>query len=181
VALEEGPSFSQENRPSPRARVSSAHLIITTMLLNFWTIVMTLVTARVDEVWAFSTTTTTLRRQRRRRVEARGLLSDLPPEGVSAAIAGGTVGVLGSIVAIEYKKRAVQKSKDCPYCSGRGSLTCAGCLGTGMVGDVPCPVCLGVKAIACENCKGRGRFIPTMLDSRASRDPETAAEDIGLL
>mmetsp|Transcript_17049 Transcript_17049/g.53239 ORF Transcript_17049/g.53239 Transcript_17049/m.53239 type:complete len:139 (+) Transcript_17049:32-448(+) len=106
------------------------------------------------------------------------VLESATSEEIVSAVAGGAVGVLGSVVAIEAKKMKVQKSKDCPYCNGRGSLVCAGCLGQG---GPDCPVCFGVHVIPCENCKGRGRFIPTMLDRRASRDPETAAEDIGLL
>jgi len=112
----------------------------------------------------------------------RRLFESSTTESIASAVAGGTVGVLGSVIAIEAKKAAYQKSKDCPYCDGSGSLMCAGCLGSGLAADgSKCVVCSGVKAISCENCKGRGRFIPTMLDSRASRDPETAAEDIGLL
>jgi len=99
-------------------------------------------------------------------------------EGVASAVAGGTIGVLGSVVAIEMKKAKVQLSKNCPYCMGTGSLMCAACLGAN---DPSCPVCAGQGLVSCENCKGRGRFIPTMLDRRASRDPESAAEDIGLL
>lgn len=99
-------------------------------------------------------------------------------EEMVSALAGGTVGVLGSVIAIEAKKMKVQKSKECPYCNGRGSLVCAGCLSSD---SKNCAVCYGQGLIPCENCKGRGRFIPTMLDRRASRDPETAAEDVGLL
>ena len=41
-------------------------------------------------------------------------------------------------------------------------------------------LCGGRTVHTCENCKGRGRFIPTMLDARVSRDPETELEEIGL-
>ena len=41
-------------------------------------------------------------------------------------------------------------------------------------------MCDGQKVHTCENCKGRGRFIPTMLDSRISRDPESELEEVGL-
>mmetsp|Transcript_5359 Transcript_5359/g.13749 ORF Transcript_5359/g.13749 Transcript_5359/m.13749 type:complete len:131 (-) Transcript_5359:88-480(-) len=90
----------------------------------------------------------------------------LTSEEVSCAMAGGTVGVLGSVLAIEAKKLKIQKSKECPYCEGVGSLPAGD--GSG-------------ARVVCENCKGRGRFIPTFLDRRASRDPETSAEDVGLL
>lgn len=116
----------------------------------------------------------------RRRLFEHGAVQQF--EGLAAALAGGTVGVLGSVLAIERKLQTVQESKDCPYCDGHGVLLCAGCLGTGLAPDgSPCPVCGGLKYISCENCKGRGRFMPTMLDSRASRDPESDAENIGLL
>lgn len=113
----------------------------------------------------------------RREPVLQSVFDSAGTEEVVSAIAGGTVGVLGSVLAIEVKKMKVQKSKECPYCNGKGSLVCAGCLGE----SSDCIVCSGVRVIPCENCKGRGRFIPTMLDRRASRDPETAAEDIGLL
>lgn len=68
---------------------------------------------------------------------------------------------------------------------GTGGITCASCLGTGFVttsaGErVACGMCDGQKVHTCENCKGRGRFIPTMLDSRISRDPESELEEVGL-
>ena len=46
--------------------------------------------------------------------------------------------------------------------------------------SAPCPMCNGQCVHSCENCKGRGRFIPTMLDARVSRDPESELEEIGL-
>ena len=59
-------------------------------------------------------------------------------------------------------------------------LACAACLGTGLTDGEPCRLCGGRTVHTCENCKGRGRFIPTMLDARVSRDPETELEEIGL-
>jgi DnaJ-class molecular chaperone len=68
---------------------------------------------------------------------------------------------------------------------GTGAITCARCLGSGVVMNAagesaPCPMCNGQCVHSCENCKGRGRFIPTMLDARVSRDPESELEEIGL-
>lgn len=68
---------------------------------------------------------------------------------------------------------------------GTGGLTCAECLGTGTrtttAGEtLTCGLCSGQGVHSCENCKGRGRFIPTMLDSRISRDPESELEELGL-
>ena len=87
--------------------------------------------------------------------------------------------------AIEAKKVKTLKSKQCPYCMGTGAITCARCLGSGVVMNAagesaPCPMCNGQCVHSCENCKGRGRFIPTMLDARVSRDPESELEEIGL-
>ena len=135
-----------------------------------WSAVAIMLATTLECAAGFQAATTPLRRPLSRR-----WLFPAPGEGLAAALAGGTVGVIGSVVAIEAKQRAVQKSKDCPYCNGTGSLICAACLGAG------CPACNHMGSIVCENCKGRGRFIPTMLDSRASRDPESSAEDIGLL
>ena len=87
--------------------------------------------------------------------------------------------------AIEAKKESVKSSKNCPYCEGTGSITCADCLGstTRMTagGEVlACKTCDARGVHTCENCKGRGRFIPSFLDKRASRDPESELEEIGL-
>jgi hypothetical protein len=43
-----------------------------------------------------------------------------------------------------------------------------------------CKTCDARGVHTCENCKGRGRFIPSFLDKRASRDPESELEEIGL-
>ena len=87
--------------------------------------------------------------------------------------------------AIEAKKQKVKASKRCPYCMGTGQIECASCLGAGvrttLGGDeVMCGVCNGRGVHSCENCKGRGRFIPTLLDARISRDPESELEEVGL-
>ena len=89
---------------------------------------------------------------------------------------GASMGVFGSIFAINVKKIKIMKDKECPYCCGSGNLKCAGCLGRA----TGCETCASLGCIKCENCKGRGRFIPTMLDQRISRDPETELEEFGL-
>lgn len=51
---------------------------------------------------------------------------------------------------------------DCDICSGRGSLTCSGCRGTGLA-TVPssysdkCVVCYGQGTQICPNCDGAGK------------------------
>jgi len=87
----------------------------------------------------------------------------------------------GSVIAIEAKRVKVKKSKQCPYCDGAGTITCAHCLGTLVAADgSPCHVCEGRGVHTCENCKGRGRAVPLMLDARISRDPENELEEVGV-
>ena len=120
------------------------------------------------------------RRPAPRPTAPRFELGHVTAEGLASAFLGGTVGAVGSVVAIEAKRVKVKKSKQCPYCDGTGAIACAACLGTGLTDGEPCRLCGGRTVHTCENCKGRGRFIPTMLDARVSRDPETELEEIGL-
>ena len=120
------------------------------------------------------------RRPAPRPTAPRFELGHVTAEGLASAFLGGTVGAVGPVVAIEAKRVKVKKSKQCPYCDGTGAIACAACLGTGLTDGEPCRLCGGRTVHTCENCKGRGRFIPTMLDARVSRDPETELEEIGL-
>jgi DnaJ-class molecular chaperone len=110
---------------------------------------------------------------------------------LTAAFGGGTIGVLGTLAALELKKKEVKERSQCPYCSGSGQLTCATCLGGGTVmlagragssagSKQSCPSCEGNGYITCVNCKGDGKVVPTMLDGTVSRDPESELEDIGM-
>ena len=116
---------------------------------------------------------------------------------VSAGVIGGSFGVMGTLVALEFKKMEVRERAQCPYCIGTGHLTCATCLGSGVVtctreivgenGMVTlsvtkqsCPDCNADGYITCVNCKGDGRLVPTMLDTSVSRDPESELDDIGM-
>ena len=100
------------------------------------------------------------------------------------------MGVVMTLIAIELKKKAVTKDNLCPYCVGSGQLTCAQCCGTGTLVmsnqetgkevSMACPMCGGRAQITCINCKGDGRSTPVMLDRKASRDPETEMEDVGM-
>jgi DnaJ-class molecular chaperone len=95
-----------------------------------------------------------------------------------------------TLIAIEAKKKDVQKDNECPYCCGGGELTCAQCLGTGAlvmsnentgkIVSMACPSCGGRAQVTCINCKGDGRSTPVFLNRRASRDPETELEDVGM-
>ena len=104
----------------------------------------------------------------------------------AAAVGGGSIGVLGTLLALELKKREVKARSNCPYCGSCGHLTCASCMGGGTLtmasatGKQSCPSCDASGRVTCVNCKGDGRLIPTMLDSSISRDPESEYENIGL-
>mmetsp|Transcript_8383 Transcript_8383/g.18006 ORF Transcript_8383/g.18006 Transcript_8383/m.18006 type:complete len:209 (+) Transcript_8383:47-673(+) len=50
---------------------------------------------------------------------------------LAAAFAGGTVGVMGSLIAWELRHLRDRESKYCPYCLGTGQLRCGGCFGQG--------------------------------------------------
>ena len=110
---------------------------------------------------------------------------------VAAGVTGGTVGVVGTLIALEIKKKKVQSRSSCPYCTPGptpGRLACAECLGTGLLlgvdGDTKtkcvCPRCNGRGTVVCVNCKGDGRALPTILDAKVSRDPETEMEEVGM-
>jgi DnaJ-class molecular chaperone len=108
---------------------------------------------------------------------------------LSAGIIGGSFGVVGTLVALEFKKMEVRERAQCPYCIGTGQLTCATCLGCGVVTSTredgvamqqSCPDCEGTGYTTCINCKGDGRLVPTMLDTSVSRDPESELDDIGM-
>ena len=111
-------------------------------------------------------------------------------DDLACFFAGGAFGVMGSLLALEYKKLQMRQRSHCPYCKGRGRLTCALCCGTGVVQVAvagqsqmtvaDCPLCSGKGETTCINCKGDGRLVPLMLDRRASRDPEDELEEIGM-
>ncbi|CAM9361474.1 unnamed protein product [Discosporangium mesarthrocarpum] len=106
---------------------------------------------------------------------------------------GGSVGVIGTIVAIQMKIGQVRELTQCPYCRSSGQLPCALCFGLGSVQVVEgavggvggrlvtrtCPACLGKTYVTCINCKGDGRAMPNFLNKKVSRDPESEIEDVG--
>ena len=119
------------------------------------------------------------------------VVNAIPPEvaqdiyDISAGVAGGSIGVVGTLFALEFKKYEVRRRSQCPYCLGTGHLTCAVCLGDGYVlgqngARQSCPECEGVGHITCVNCKGDGKLVPAMLDTAISRDPESEFDDIGM-
>lgn len=71
---------------------------------------------------------------------------------ITAAIAGGTVGVMGTIIALEVRRQRVKERKQCPYCRGTGKLPCATCC---TVGAVPSGSVLAAQE-PCGACHERG-------------------------
>lgn len=71
---------------------------------------------------------------------------------ITAAIAGGTVGVMGTIITLEVRRQRVKERKQCPYCRGTGKLPCATCY---TVGAVPCGDALTAQT-GCAACNERG-------------------------
>mmetsp|Transcript_40653 Transcript_40653/g.53534 ORF Transcript_40653/g.53534 Transcript_40653/m.53534 type:complete len:201 (-) Transcript_40653:242-844(-) len=119
-----------------------------------------------------------------------GQLADELVAGTLNGLAGGAIGVMGTLFALEFKKQKVQKRSECPYCNGQGHLQCTACLATGVVEIMTadgmtksygCGYCEGTGHITCVNCKGDGRAVPLMLNRKASRDPESEMEDIGII
>ncbi|CAN8062272.1 unnamed protein product [Agarophyton chilense] len=86
---------------------------------------------------------------------------------ITAAFAGGTVGVMGTIITLEVRRHKVKERKQCPYCRGSGKLPCATCY---TVGSLPsaaavasqksCSTCNEKGFLLCNHCDGDGRLIP---------------------
>lgn len=86
---------------------------------------------------------------------------------IAAAIAGGTVGVMGTIITLEVRRQNVKERKQCPYCHGLGKLPCATCYSVGSLPSIsavasqePCPQCQHRGHLQCNHCDGDGRLIP---------------------
>lgn len=74
---------------------------------------------------------------------------------ITAAIAGGTVGVMSTIIALEVRRQHVKERKQCPYCRGTGKLPCANCC---TLGAVPSSNTLTAQE-ACSCCGERGYLL----------------------
>ena len=84
---------------------------------------------------------------------------------------GGTVGVIGTVIAAGIKKDQVKERLQCVYCEGSGQIMCGHCLGTGKIsyynealGELvlgeTCPNCEGTGTVVCINCQGSGMSVP---------------------
>lgn len=71
---------------------------------------------------------------------------------ITAAIAGGTVGVMGTIITLEVRRQRVKERKQCPYCRGTGKLPCANCY---TVGALPSGSALTAQE-SCTSCHSHG-------------------------
>ncbi|CAM9388277.1 unnamed protein product, partial [Hapterophycus canaliculatus] len=109
-----------------------------------------------------------------------------------AGVAGGSVGVLGTLIQLELKQEKLKSRRNCPYCDGSGKLVCALCCsagtfttklpGSGVYTTLACPGCAGKKYIACLNCRGDGRAVPRELDRKTADAAEVdlRLEEIGM-
>ena len=85
----------------------------------------------------------------------------------AAALAGGTVGVMGTLICLEVVMKRARERKQCPYCRGTGRLPCGVCCTIGGVpfrgakgGEKDCEECGKVGFLMCNHCEGSGRLIP---------------------
>lgn len=82
---------------------------------------------------------------------------------------GGSVGVVGTVIATLVKKGQVKDRLKCTYCEGEGEIICGVCLGRGTV-QIPhadgswsmgkCDTCEGTGTVVCINCQGSGLCVP---------------------
>jgi len=106
---------------------------------------------------------------------ARGEMTPMVQE-LLAAFAGGTVGVMLTLVALESWRQRAAEQQLCPYCRGSGRLQCGVCFGIGAVpdetlafGEVKCESCKGSGAPQCNHCEGSGRLLPIRYDRALRR------------
>ncbi|CAM9320833.1 unnamed protein product [Ectocarpus fasciculatus] len=109
-----------------------------------------------------------------------------------AGVAGGSVGVLGTLIQLELKQEKLKSRRNCPYCDGSGKLVCGVCFSAGTFSvkqpgsdaysTLPCPGCSGKKYIRCLNCRGDGRAVPRELDRKTADAAEVdlRLEEIGM-
>ncbi|KAJ8600156.1 hypothetical protein CTAYLR_001913 [Chrysophaeum taylorii] len=94
-----------------------------------------------------------------------------------ASFVGGAFGVIGTLVAYEYRRYYARTRVACPYCEGRGSLICAHCMGEG------CPRCTEGR-VKCVNCEATGLAIPPQLERKDAKtvddELETKLDQIGI-
>lgn len=102
---------------------------------------------------------------------------------------GGSVGVIGTVIATLIKKGEVKERLKCVYCDGGGQILCGHCLGTGVIsyadefGKVTtekCENCEGTGTVVCINCQGSGISVPEDIlnvlgDAEVGTDPHACS------
>ncbi len=83
---------------------------------------------------------------------------------------GGSVGVIGTVIATQVKKGEVKGRLKCVYCDGSGQILCGHCLGSralsykdeggGLVMGEHCSNCEATGTVVCINCQGSGLSVP---------------------
>lgn len=83
---------------------------------------------------------------------------------------GGSVGVIGTVIAAQVKKGEVKERLKCVYCDGTGQILCGHCLGTRVVSFTnddgalmlgeDCDTCEKTGSVVCINCQGSGLSVP---------------------
>mmetsp|Transcript_6351 Transcript_6351/g.8941 ORF Transcript_6351/g.8941 Transcript_6351/m.8941 type:complete len:210 (+) Transcript_6351:38-667(+) len=119
-----------------------------------------------------------------RRTQCRFSWNDIDWQRIeidaAAAFIGGTFGVMGTLVVYEQGRYKARMRVACPYCEGRGALTCGACAGT----NPDCTVCGGTGRIKCVNCEATGLAIPPQLerkpDAQMDDELETKLDQIGI-
>lgn len=77
---------------------------------------------------------------------------------IMAAVCGGTVGVMSTIIALEVNRQKVKERKQCPYCHGLGTIPCGVCYSMGNVPSInmvsaqePCEPCGQTGYLKCNH------------------------------
>ena len=84
---------------------------------------------------------------------------------------GGSVGVVGTVIAAQIKKGQVKDRLTCVYCDGTGQILCGHCLGPPgvlsytdddgkLVLGEDCANCEKTGSVVCINCQGSGLSVP---------------------
>ncbi|BAM83426.1 hypothetical protein, conserved [Cyanidioschyzon merolae strain 10D] len=116
-------------------------------------------------------------RSTRRRTSGALLCRALLAIGIqelASAFAGGSIGVLGTLLTLELAQTRARERMQCPYCSGRGKLVCGQCLALGTLpnrkspdGTVPCRLCGRSGYVPCNHCEGTGRLFQEEVERAA--------------
>lgn len=87
-----------------------------------------------------------------------------------AAVCGGTVGVMGTIMILEVRRQHVKEHKQCPYCHGVGKLPCGACYSMGTVpspnanaSQEPCKTCSESGYLECNHVRSFCDFLHFLL------------------